>query len=171
MQQARENCPSWDEYFINIARGVSKRSKDPSSQMGCVIVDEKNRPISFGYNGMIAGCDENFMTWERPMKYHLVLHAEINAILFAKRDLKGCKLYSVAAPCENCLKYILQTGIRTIVYENVMAKSGTLGNGVKDEAKEAVTRLVRSIKDLDFRNVNSKTYLEELWGREVPDFN
>lgn len=39
-----------DEYFINIAREVAKKSKDPSTKVGCVIVDENHRPVSFGYN-------------------------------------------------------------------------------------------------------------------------
>lgn len=38
---------SRDEYFLKIAREVASRSKDPSTQVGCVIVDEKYRPISF----------------------------------------------------------------------------------------------------------------------------
>ena len=40
----------WDEYFMGIADEVAKRSKDPSSQNGCVIVDARHRPVSFGYN-------------------------------------------------------------------------------------------------------------------------
>ena len=53
MEQAREVI-NWDHYFMNIANEVAKRSKDPSTQVGCVIVDEERRPISFGYNGFIA---------------------------------------------------------------------------------------------------------------------
>ena len=49
----------WDEYFMNIADEVAKRSKDPSSKNGCVIVDAKHRPVSFGYNGMLQGADES----------------------------------------------------------------------------------------------------------------
>ena len=44
---------SRDQYFINIAHEVASRSKDPSTKVGCVIVDEKHRPISFGYNGYL----------------------------------------------------------------------------------------------------------------------
>ena len=46
----KKPVPSWDEYFIEIAKVTAKRSKDPSTQTGCVIVDKNNRPISFGYN-------------------------------------------------------------------------------------------------------------------------
>ena len=59
----------WDEYFLGIAEAVSQKSKDPSSKMGCVIVDENKRVISLGYNGLVQGADESRMTMsERPMK-------------------------------------------------------------------------------------------------------
>jgi dephospho-CoA kinase len=53
LEAVGKRIPSWDEYFIEIAKVTAKRSKDPSTQTGCVIVDKNNRPISFGYNGFI----------------------------------------------------------------------------------------------------------------------
>ena len=47
---------------MGIATEVAKKSKDPSSKNGCVIVDERHRPVSFGYNGTIQGADESKMT-------------------------------------------------------------------------------------------------------------
>ena len=91
---------SWDEYFMEIAETVAKKSKDPSSQNGCVIVDERKRPVSFGYNGTIQGADESKMTLsERPMKYYFAIHSEMNALIFAGRDLNGCTLYNMIATC------------------------------------------------------------------------
>ena len=102
----------WDEYFLNIAEAVAKRSKDPSTQVGTVIVDEKYRPVSFGYNGLIQGADESKLTLsERPMKYYFSMHSEINAIIFSHRDLAGCICYSVYAPCVDCLRFLLQAGV------------------------------------------------------------
>lgn len=166
--------PTWDEYFISIAEQVAKRSKDPSTKTGCVIVDEMNRSVSFGYNGFMAGCDESKMTQERPMKYYLVIHAEMNAILFSKRDLSGCVLYSLYAPCENCLKFIVQTGIRKIIYKNSVVESKA--NNIKksmttNDTNEAVTRLLLSMPEVDCHNVSGKSYLQELWGSGVPNFN
>jgi dCMP deaminase len=89
---------------MDIAHEVAKRSKDPSTQVGCVIVNQEHKPISFGYNGMVQSCYEEHMTWERPMKYELVIHAEMNAILFAKEDLFNAKLYCTHIPCVNCFK-------------------------------------------------------------------
>ena len=84
----------WDEYFLNIAEAVAQKSKDPSSKMGCVIVDQNKRVVSLGYNGMVQGADESKMTMsERPMKYYFAIHSEMNAVLFAHQPLEGCTLY------------------------------------------------------------------------------
>ncbi len=164
----------WDEYFINIAEQVALKSKDPSTKTGCVIVDEQYRPVSFGYNGFIGGCDESKMTNERPLKYHLVLHGEMNAILFAKQDLKNCILYTLYAPCENCLKYILQTGIKKIIYKYPTIQSKLSGNCksmTTDITIEAITRLLQSIPNIECKNINGKTYLEELWQNcDIPQY-
>jgi dCMP deaminase len=144
--------PSWDEYFINIAHAVATRSEDPSSKVGCVIVDEDNGPISFGYNGFIAGCDECGACLERPMKYHLVIHAEMNALLFAKQKLKGAKLYSIFAPCDNCLKHILQSGIRYIIFEQHEPITR-----FSDDQLEACLKLMNSVE------MESIHHLEGIW--------
>lgn len=52
----RQNYISWDEYFMAIARLSSMRSKDPSTQVGCCIVDPLNRIVGVGYNGFPRGC-------------------------------------------------------------------------------------------------------------------
>lgn len=110
--------PRWDRWLMDIAWTVSTRSEDPSTKVGCVIVDEKNKPVSFGYNGFLAGCEEIAVDFNRPKKYGLIIHAEMNALLNAKRDLVGCKLYCTHAPCYNCLKHILQSGIRFVCFES-----------------------------------------------------
>ena len=167
---------SRDQYFINIAHEVASRSKDPSTKVGCVIVDEKHRPISFGYNGFIAGGDERFFTHERPQKYYAVIHAEMNAILFAKRDLQNCKLYCNYACCENCLKFIIQSGIKEVIYEKTFVNSKQQsGSMAQPERWEASTRLIQAAGKLGFsiRNINGTPYLEELRGgkEKIPNFS
>lgn len=165
---------NWDEYFINIAEQVALRSKDPSTKTGCVIVDSKYRPVSFGYNGFISGCDESKMTTERPMKYHLVIHAEMNAMMFAKRDLEGCILYTLYAPCEHCLKHILQSGIKKIIYKIpvVQSKISNAKNSMTtSETDLAITRLLQAVPDAVCKNINGKDYLDEIWeGKQIPKF-
>ncbi|MEK7105024.1 MAG: dCMP deaminase family protein [Patescibacteria group bacterium] len=172
-KEAKHKRPSWDEYFIAIAEEVSERSKDPSTKTGCILVDEKNRPVSFGYNGFIGGCNEKKMTQERPMKYHLVIHAEMNAILFAKRDLENCTVYSLYAPCENCLKHMMQAGIKKIIYKNPVVESKVNNNTqsmTTSLTNEAVTRMLLSSPKVDCHNISGKSYLKEMWGNKIPKF-
>ncbi len=157
----------WDEYFMGISEEVAKRSKDPSSQNGCVIVDNNHRPVSFGYNGMIQGADESKMTLtERPMKYYFAIHSEMNALIFAHRDVSGCTLYNKMATCENCLKYCLQAGIMRFVYKELRV------NSHKNDAKksmtnvdtdEAIIRLLASMPQVETLNIsNGKTYIQDI---------
>jgi deoxycytidylate deaminase len=145
--------------------------------VGCVIVDQKNRPVSFGYNGRIAGGDESYFTRERPQKYYAMIHAEMNALLFAKRDVEGCKMYVTYACCENCLKFVIQAGIKEVIYEKALLNSyatQTKDSMQHPEAFEASTRLMKAAESLGFqmRNVNGTPYLAELRGgvEHIPDF-
>ncbi|MFW5888075.1 MAG: deoxycytidylate deaminase [Bacteriovoracia bacterium] len=148
---------NWDHYFINIACEVAKKSKDPSSQVGCVIVTEDNRPISFGYNGFVSGCDEQYMTTERPMKYLLTIHAEMNALIFAEKSVVGSKAYVTHGPCDNCLKHLMQAGIKKIIYKDpgILKQRGTV------EQKDAIKRLLKS-KPIICRNIDGKDYIEDI---------
>lgn len=157
----------WDEYFMGICDQVLMRSKDPSQKLGCVIVDERHRPVSFGYNGMIQGADESKMTLsERPMKYYFVIHSEMNALLFAGRDVTGCTLYNTVATCENCLKYCLQAGIKRFVYKELRVAS--YRNKQKKsmttiDTDEAVIRLLAAMPDVETLNItNGKTYQQDI---------
>lgn len=114
--------PDWPEYFINMAYLVSTRSRDLSTKCGCVIVDANYRVISTGYNGACQGVDDNLIPQTRPEKYSYVIHAEMNAILFAKIDLTNCYAFITGFPCENCCKTLLQAGICKIYYGNRLAK-------------------------------------------------
>ena len=148
---------NWDEYYMSIAWTVSKKSKDPSTQVGCVIVSENNEPISFGYNGFIAGCDEEFMTFEKPYKDMLTIHAEMNALIFAKQPLKNAKVYCTHISCENCMKHLLQAGVREIIYD----KGDTNGGFINTDRRKVIEKLIKST-GLIVRNINTgKTFLEE----------
>ena len=113
---------SWDEYFMGIAIFTSLRSKDPSSKVGAVIVNDENHIIGTGYNGFIAGVDETLFSWEREgewihTKYPYVVHAEANAILSATTsDLRHCRIYATLFPCNECAKQIAQKKIREVIY-------------------------------------------------------
>ena len=120
----REDYLSWDEYFMGIALLSSMRSKDPSTQVGACIVNSEKRILSMGYNGMPRCCSDDEFPWdknENPLnsKYLYVCHAELNAILnCASGNVRGCTVYTTLFPCNECAKAIIQTGIKTIVYDS-----------------------------------------------------
>ncbi len=158
---------NWDEYFLQIAEAVALKSKDPSSKMGCVIVDQNKRVVSLGYNGMVQGSDESKMTLEeRPMKYHFAIHSEMNAIIFAHQDLTGCTLYNRVATCDNCLKYCLQAGIKRFVYRELRVHSHSTDPAksmTNCETDEAVIRLLASMPEVQTLNLtNGKTYTQDI---------
>lgn len=117
----REDYISWDEYFMGVAMLSAMRSKDPSTQVGACIVDEYNHIVATGYNGFPIGCSDDELPWAREgerldTKYIYVCHAELNAILNSTKDLHGCKIYIALAPCNECAKAIIQSGINEVVY-------------------------------------------------------
>ena len=119
----REHVLSWDEYFMGLAHLSAMRSKDPSTQVGAVIVDQEHKVVGIGYNGLPIGCSDDEFPWDREggmleTKYAFVVHAELNAILNSTRDLHGGTLYVSLFPCNECAKAIIQSGIRKIVYED-----------------------------------------------------
>ena len=157
----------WDEYFMKIAETVALKSKDPSSKMGCVIVDPNKRVVSVGFNGMVQGADESKMTLsERPMKYYFAIHSEMNAVIYARQDLKGCTIYNRVATCENCLKYCLQAGIKRFVYSELRVHSHSTDpkkSMTNVETDEAVVRLLASMPDVETLNLsNGKTYTQDI---------
>ena len=157
----------WDDYFLKIAETVALKSKDPSSQMGCVIVDKNKRVVSVGFNGLIRGADESKMTLsERPMKYHFVIHSEMNALIYARQDLEGCTIYNRVATCDNCLKHCLQAGIKRFVYRELRVHSHSTDPSksmTNIETDEAVVRLLASMPEVETLNLsNGKTYIEDI---------
>lgn len=106
----------WNRRFVELAKLVATWSKDPSSQVGAVIVDEHRRIVSTGYNGFAVGVDDlPERLNNREVKYKIILHAEENAIMFARRDLTGCSLYVTnLPPCAHCASLIVQSGIKNV---------------------------------------------------------
>lgn len=118
----RNGYLNWDEYFMGVAALSAMRSKDPGTQVGACIVNQQNKIMSVGYNGMPLGCSDDEYPWDREgaaldTKYLYVCHAELNAILnFRGGSLEGCRIYTTLFPCNECAKAIIQSGISEIVY-------------------------------------------------------
>lgn len=107
----------WDRRFMDMARLVASWSKDPSSQVGAVITRGKF-VISVGFNGFPQGIADTVERLQnRDIKYPTILHAEINAILSARQDIRGCSIYVTPyMPCPQCAAVVVQSGITRIVY-------------------------------------------------------
>lgn len=114
---------SWDEYFMSLSHLSGMRSKDPSTQVGACIVNQDNRIVGIGYNGMPRGCHDDEFPWAREgdfqsTKYAYVVHAELNAILNANGVTKNCSIYVSLFPCNECAKAIIQSGITEVIFES-----------------------------------------------------
>jgi dCMP deaminase len=120
--------PTWDEYFMSIARVVAMRSNCMKRKVAAIIVKDK-RVVSTGYNGTPRGaknCNEggcprcNGMAASgTALDECLCCHGEENAITQAAyhgTSLKGATLYTTYAPCLLCTKMIINSGIAEVVY-------------------------------------------------------
>lgn len=105
-----------DARFLGLAAHVAAWSKDPSSQVGCVLVDSKRRVVGMGYNGFPRGVDDCPARYaDRPTKYAMVVHAEANALLNAVSSPAGCTAYVTHHPCSNCAGLLIQAGVARVV--------------------------------------------------------
>lgn len=106
----------WDRRFLDLCEHIATWSKDPSTKLGSVIVDDKKRIVSVGYNGFPRGVfDYEERYNDRPTKYLFVAHAERNALDNAPMMVDGCTLYVALEPCVECAKSIIQKGIKKVV--------------------------------------------------------
>ena len=105
----------WNKRFMDLAEHVAEWSKDPSTKVGAVIVNDDKQVLGLGYNGFPRGvhdCKERYN--DRNLKLQFVAHAERNALDNAA-DVRGATLYSTLFPCTDCAKGIIQRGIRCVV--------------------------------------------------------
>lgn len=130
--------PSWDEYFLSIAKLVAERSTCLRRQVGAVIVKDK-RILTTGYNGAPSGLDHCDKTGCMREKLNIpsgerhelcrALHAEMNAMLQAAQygiSLRDSMIYCTNQPCIICAKMIINAGIKRVVvlsdYPDELAK-------------------------------------------------
>lgn len=106
----------WTQRFLDLAEHVGEWSQDPRTKVGCVIVDEKKRVVSIGYNGFPRGVSDAPARYaDRDMKLLFVAHAERNALDNAPNSVEGCTMYVPLLPCNECAKSIIQKGITKVV--------------------------------------------------------
>jgi dCMP deaminase len=123
---ARENFVSWDSYFMLSAKLAAERSKDPSTQVGAVVVNEDNRIVATGYNGLPRGFPDDSGLWGKgnpefmANKYPFVVHAEANAVTnwYHRDPSQGHRMYVTLFPCNECAKLIVQSGVKEVIFAN-----------------------------------------------------
>ena len=143
--------PSWDQYFMEIARQVARRSTCPRARVGAILVKDR-RILTTGYNGAPMGlphCDEDGCII---VDNHCVraVHAEQNAILQAAYhgiSVNGGTIYVTHQPCQTCAKMIVNAGIKRVVYGGEYPDD--LGRQFLLEAGVALNHLSRPVEAQD----------------------
>lgn len=112
----------WHLRFLDLADSIATWSKDPSRGVGAVIVSPMRQVIATGYNGLPRGFKDSDERLERPAKYDLIVHAEMNAIIQCARNgisPVGATLYSSFSPCIHCTLAVVQAGITRVVTRSI----------------------------------------------------
>lgn len=141
--------PSWDEYYLELARYVSKRSRDPSTQIGAVIVRPDKSVCSVGFNGFPQRMPDNPEFYaNREEKYSRIVHGEVNALVFSRdQSHQGYTLYTwPMLSCDRCFVQMVQAGITRFVAPKPtpekLTRWGAAFERVKQYAKECNVEIV-----------------------------
>ena len=114
--------PTWDDYFLEMAKLAATRSTCPRRRVGAVLTrDDRRTLLASGYNGAIRGAAHCEDVGCLLVDGHCVraVHAELNAILQCAVNgvsTLGASLYSTDFPCVHCAKAIVQAGITRVVF-------------------------------------------------------
>lgn len=120
---------TWDDYFMSIARTVALRGDCRRRRVGCVLVDADHRILGTGYNGAEPGgpsclageCPRGLLTNEQVAPNEggynncIAIHAEANALIFARASCKGATAYVSSAVCPDCAKLLRGAGVARVV--------------------------------------------------------
>lgn len=113
-----------DVVFLHIAKVLGSLSTCPRREVGCVIVDETNKIIASGYNGTPKGlahctnkpCGAQSFSSGQGLATCMAIHAEQNALMQVTDMTKIHTVYTSTHPCEHCLKMLMNTSVKRIVY-------------------------------------------------------
>ena len=113
-QVESDGRPDWPDYFMGVAEAVSKRASCPRASIGAVIVAPDHTIVSTGYNGAPPGephcLDDGCIIEDNHCQRSI--HAEMNALVFARRPLQGCHIYVYGREvCRECAKVLRAAGV------------------------------------------------------------
>jgi dCMP deaminase len=107
----------WNNRFMGMAELIAQWSKDPSTKVGCVVVNDSRQILTTGYNGFPRGVRDDARLDDREQKYPIICHAEENAIVqaaFTGISIRGAAMYATLHPCARCARLIVQAGIEDV---------------------------------------------------------
>ena len=114
---------TWDQVFLTWAMAIAKRSRDPNTQVGCVLVSPDHRRMCAGYNGFPPQIFDDPEVYARRAEFAegvgkdaFVVHAEMNALLQCTERPDGWTAYVTHGPCADCAKSLLAAGISRVVH-------------------------------------------------------
>ena len=143
--------PDRDSKYMGLAWMQAGFSKDPSTQVGAIVVTPDNYPLGQGYNGPPRLIKDDSFSWSRPpadnpdalSKYDVVDHAEENAIEHCRGDLlTGATIYVTALPCPHCMRLIVRKEISRVVYFDYQpSATSSLNNAAWRDRSFEIARL------------------------------
>lgn len=131
-----QDKPTWEKTAFDLIEVLRQRSDDIHTKVGALILDNSNRVVSMGYNGLPKGVSPfaERLSRKNGEKYKWMVHAEQNAIQFAnKNDLSDCTLYVSFLPCTGCAQSVIQSGIKKVVMDEDMYTLRKKSSGVNYE--------------------------------------
>ena len=159
--------PNWDEYYLTIAFAAARRSIDPSTKHGCVIVSKDNRVLSIGYNGPIKGANDADLSLDRPDRYWAWIHAEENALLAysgSQQDINEATAYITGHPCHKCLRMMIQKGISRAVFCDTESTKSVMLN---EEEQKACDVVLSCRKRFFLKSVDKKEIVKNIMEMEL----
>lgn len=139
---------------MTIACVTAMRSPDPATKHGAVVVDKRNKVLGIGYNCFPRGAkDDSKYPLTRPEKYAYMIHSERNALDNCSVDTNGATVYVTGMPCSSCLRDMIQTGIKKVIY-------GQINSACVNQKDQEVSQLMLDNHDIEL--VEYKGYPDDL---------
>ena len=118
MKKNIDSQRNWDLFYLEVAKTVSLKSKDPSTKVGAVLARKNRSLISVGFNGFPQAMpDKSDFYLDRKEKYSRIIHAEMNALIYSEnKNLKESTLYTWPfSACDRCFVVMVQAGVERFV--------------------------------------------------------
>lgn len=159
--------PTWDDYFMSIAKIVAMRSTCDRLRAGAVLV-KNNRIISTGYNGAPPGlphCDDEEGHLMEDGHCIRTVHGEENCILQAAAmgsvSTVGSTIYTTYSPCYHCFKKLVVGGVKRIVagkmYRNSTIAESCQQAGIEFVLYEPSEEWLNSVAHIFAKPIEEKT--------------